>query len=626
MKNLSKKIAFISEHASPLASLGGVDSGGQNVYVDRLARKLTNFGYDVDVFTRKDNKDLPDVVQLCPGVRVVHIKAGPSRQIPKEDLLPLMENFTNNMVEFIEKTGMDYKLIHAHFFMSALVAADIKLTLNIPFVVTFHALGKVRRLHQKEADKFPDTRFDIEERIMQEADGLIAECPQDYHDFTELYEAPEENISTIPCGVDLRDFYPVDKIVARIVLGWNRDEKVILQLGRMVKRKGIANVVKALAILNEEKGLGVRLVIVGGASDDPDADITPEIGRLQELAERLGVGDKVTFAGRKNRDELKFYYNAADVFVSTPWYEPFGMTPLEAMACGTPVIGSNVGGIKYSVADGETGFHVPPKKPEALADKLHLLFSDTSLRNELKENAIDRIRNEFTWDIITGQIARLYNEITSVNLDGLGNGQNLHLVEKNFRRLAEAARNTERMLSTEILEASKVISECLLSNGKILACGNGGSAADAQHFVGELVGQFNMEDRPGLPAISLTADSSVITALGNDFGYAQIFAQQVEALAKDGDVLIGISTSGNSENVTEAFKRAQAKGVTCIGILGKDGGELIEFSDIALVVPSDNTQTIQEMHIHLLHTICELIEHQLFVSANVALPEYQISN
>ncbi|HET6528801.1 MAG TPA: glycosyltransferase [Balneolaceae bacterium] len=621
MKNLSKKIAFISEHASPLASLGGVDSGGQNVYVDRLARQLTRYGYEVDVFTRKDNAALPDVVELYPGVRVVHIKAGPEEQVRKEDLLPLMEGFTQNMIAFIEENEVKYELIHAHFFMSALVAADIKKALDIPFVVTFHALGKVRRIHQKEADKFPDSRFDIEERIMQEADRLIAECPQDFEDFIKFYDAPEDKIATIPCGVDLQDFYPIDRRVARMVLGWDQNEKVILQLGRMVKRKGIANVVKALAILSEKSDFPVRVVIVGGESDAPDPDITPEIGRLQELAERLGVADKVTFAGRKNRDQLKFYYNAADVFVSTPWYEPFGMTPLESMACGTPVIGSRVGGIKFSVADGETGFLVPPQNPEALADELYALLTNEALNDELRENAIERIKSEFTWDSIAGQMTRLYNQVTSSILEGADNSQDLQLVEKNFHRLAEATRKTERMLSTEVLEASKMIVQCLMAKGKVLACGNGGSAADAQHFVGELVGHFMMDERPGLSAIALTADTSVITALGNDFGYGQIFARQVEALAESGDVLVGISTSGDSENVIEAFKEARKKEVTCIGILGKGGGELKELSDVALVVPSSSTQIVQEMHIHLIHTVCELVEQQLFIKNKVALPE-----
>lgn len=624
MKNLTKKIAFISDHASPLASLGGVDSGGQNVYVDRLARQLTEYGYEVDVFTRKDNADLPDVVELYPGVRVVHIKAGPEEQVPKEEMLPFMDEFTTNMMKFIKEKNVEYEVMHAHFFMSALVAADIKKSLGIPFVVTFHALGKVRRIHQKEADKFPDTRFAIEERVMQEADRMIAECPQDYKDFVEHYDAPAENIVTIPCGVDLQNFYPVDKMVARMVLGWDQNEKIILQLGRMVKRKGIANVVEALAVLSEKSDKAVRLVIVGGESDEPDPAITPEIGRLQNLAESLGVADKVAFVGRKNREQLKFYYSAADIFVSTPWYEPFGMTPLEAMACGTPVIGSKVGGIKYSVADSETGFLVPPKDSDALADKLHTLISNTSLSRELRENAIARVESEFTWDIVARQIARLYDRVNSVVLVGRDAEQDLQVVEKNFRKLTETARRTERMLSMEVLEASKVIGRCLLRKGKVLSCGNGGSAADAQHFVGELVGHFMLDERPGLPAISLTADTSVITALSNDYGYDQVFARQVESLGNEGDILIGISTSGNSKNVIEAFKAARKKDVLCIGILGKDGGRLKEFSDLALVVPSNNTKTIQEMHIHLIHTICELVEQQLFIKKTNALPQHDL--
>ncbi|HLR76245.1 MAG TPA: glycosyltransferase [Balneolaceae bacterium] len=625
MKNLSKNIAFISEHASPLATLGGVDSGGQNVYVDCLARKLTEYGYKVDIFTRKDNSALPRVVDLCPGVRVIHIEAGPLKEIPKEQLLQYMAAFTDKMAVFIEKNEIDYKLIHAHFFMSALVAADLKQLLNIPFVVTFHALGKVRRFHQKKADKFPDSRFDIEERIMREADRLIAECPQDVHDFTNLYGADTSTITTIPCGVDLNDFYPIDKSIARLTLNFDRDEKMILQLGRMVKRKGIANVVKALAILKEKYNFRARLVIVGGGSDNPDPAITPEIGRLKKIAASLGVENQIEFTGRKNRDKLKFYYNAADVFVSTPWYEPFGMTPLESMACGTPVIGSNVGGIKYSVADGETGFHVPAKEPEMLAAKLQNVLSNGVLRDELSTNAIGRVRNKFTWDKVTTQIVRLYNEISAANFHGRGNGHNFQLVENNFRRLAGAIRKTERMLSTEILEASKVISECFLGQGKVLTCGNGGSAAEAQHLSAELVGQFTMKNRPPLPTVSLTADSAVTTALSNDFGIGSVFAQQVQALAQKNDVLIGISTSGNSINVIEAFKQAHAMGITVIGILGGDGGQAATYADIALNVPSSNTQTIQEVHMHLLHTICELVEHQLFVDENVVEPE-QIEN
>lgn len=612
MKSLTKKIAFISEHASPLASLGGVDSGGQNVYVDRLARKLVDVGYEVDVFTRKDRPELPQVVELCPGVRVVHIEAGPERPIPKEELLDWMGDFTARMEQFISSRSREYELIHAHFFMSALVAADIKKDLGIPFVVTFHALGKVRRIHQKEADRFPDARFDIEERIMQEADKIIAECPQDFQDFVNYYEAPEGNIVTIPCGVDLKDFYPIDSMVARMVLGLDHKEHIILQLGRMVKRKGVANVVEALALLNEAGMASVRLVVVGGESDKPDPEVTPEIGRLQDLGERLGIGEQITFVGRKNRDQLKFYYNAADVFVSTPWYEPFGMTPLESMACGTPVIGSRVGGIKYSVDEEETGFLVPPKDPGSLADKLQLLLTDQSLKAQMGQQALERVEKQFTWDKVTRNIIDVYEHVTTSTYVSNGCQQDLGVIGKGFAELIQVAKRTEKVLNTSVLEASKVLGRCLLQEGKVMICGNGGSASDAQHFAAELVGRFDIENRPALPGVSLNTDTSVMTSLANDYGYERVFARQVEGLGNPQDVLVGISTSGNSANVLEAFRTAKKKNIKCISLSGRGGGQLESLSDLALTVPSENTQIIQEVHIHLIHTLCGLIEGHLF--------------
>jgi phosphoheptose isomerase len=287
------------------------------------------------------------------------------------------------------------------------------------------------------------------------------------------------------------------------------------------------------------------------------------------------------------------------------------------MACGTPVIGAEVGGIKFSVANGKTGLLVPPKDPEALAESLLTLLSNESLSGQFKSNAIERVKSKFTWEIIARQMARLYDQMNSVVLVGPNNEEDLKLVEKNFNDLIQVARRTEKIIGIEVLEASKVIGRCLLRGGKIIACGNGGSAADAQHFVGELIGHFILDDRPGLPATSLTADTSVITAIANDYGYDQVFARQVEALGKPGDVLMGISTSGNSPNVIEAFKKARTKEITCIAILGKDGGELKRYSDISLIVPSSSTKTIQEIHIHLIHTICQLVEQQLFMKEKV---------
>lgn len=408
MKN---RIAFISEHASPLALIGGTDSGGQNIYVDRVARHLCSIGYEVDVFTRCDNQTIGMIVDYAPGIRVINIEAGPKAFVPKEDLFQYMDDFSSEMMEFIQNEEIEYGLIHAHFWMSGYVASAIKKTLDIPYVITFHALGKVRRIHQGTSDGFPLIREKIEEMIVEEADCIIAECPQDKEDLLVHYFAEEEKIRVIPCGFDKTEFYPTDKRKAKIKLGLKPSEFIILQLGRMVPRKGVDNVIRGIGALLREREIPVRLLVVGGDSDIPDPVKTPEIGRLQQIAKEENVLDKVTFIGRKGRDELKNYYNAADIFVSTPWYEPFGITPLEAMACGTPVIGSNVGGIKYSVEHGKTGFLVPANEPEILKERIFQIIQNKTLFNAFRINAIKRVNSMFTWEIVAEDIAALYQDV-----------------------------------------------------------------------------------------------------------------------------------------------------------------------------------------------------------------------
>ena len=408
---MKKKIAFISEHASPLATLGGVDAGGQNVYVAELARQLIKNGYDVDVFTRWEDASLEQVVDYVPGVRVVHIQAGPVQYVHKEELLPFMAEFREHMIDYMMEEDIRYDLVHANFWMSALVASEIKQILGIPYVITFHALGHVRRIYQKEADKFPPERLQIEEETARLADQVIAECPQDKEDLIHYYGVDPARIAIIPCGFNPSEFYPVNRSFARSLLGLNQKEHILLQLGRMVPRKGVDNVIKALAYLKNFR-TPLRLIVVGGESDHPDPLCCPEIARLQKLAEAEGVHMSVTFAGRKGRDMLKYYYSAADVFITTPWYEPFGITPLESMACGTPVIGAKVGGIKFSVKDGQTGFLVPPNDPEALADKIEYMLSDSLLIRKMKTNAIQRVHTLFTWAKIADAVATMYEAVT----------------------------------------------------------------------------------------------------------------------------------------------------------------------------------------------------------------------
>lgn len=407
---MRRRIAFISEHASPLAVLGGVDAGGQNVYVAELAKYLSKMDYDVDVFTRWEDPSLPQVVDWMDNVRVVHIKAGPIKYIHKEGLLQYMPAFRKNMMRFMEQEDIIYDLVHANFFMSALVAMELKEIMDIPYVVTYHALGKVRRLHQKEADKFPIERLNIEEETAARADKIIAECQQDKEDLCNLYNADVSKLSIVPCGFCPSEFYPINQSFARRYLGLNQNENIILQLGRMVPRKGVDNVIQALSLLKSSTQK-TQLVIVGGESEIPDPKICPEIGRLQKIAEDLGVASSITFIGRRDRHLLKYFYSSADIFITTPWYEPFGITPLESMACGTPVIGANVGGIKFSVKNGQTGYLVPPKDPEALASKIDHLLSNKTLLKKMQVNCLKRVHKLFTWKNVAGSVAGVYEEV-----------------------------------------------------------------------------------------------------------------------------------------------------------------------------------------------------------------------
>ncbi|HEX6992662.1 MAG TPA: glycosyltransferase [Gammaproteobacteria bacterium] len=403
------RIAMISDHASPLAALGSADAGGQNVYVAHLTRCLADRGLQVDVFTRRDSPDQPEVVAWHPGSRVIHVPAGPPEPIPKEELLPHMDAFTRFVRRACRRRG--YDLLHANFWMSGLTAAEVKLALDIPFVITFHALGRIRRVHQGSADRFPDCRFQHEERIARSADRIIAECPQDRADLMTHYAADPDRISVVPCGFDPAELAPVPKHLARAKLGLPQDVFLVLQLGRLVPRKGIATAIEGFARFVRGTGIDARLLIVGGDGYEPDPGRTPEIARLTAIAENERVAARVLFSGRRDRQMLRYYFSAADVFVTLPWYEPFGITPLEAMACAVPVVGSRVGGVKYTVVDGRTGCLIPPSDPDALASCLAALHANPAQRSAMGRAGRARVLRHFTWRDVALAVEAVYEEV-----------------------------------------------------------------------------------------------------------------------------------------------------------------------------------------------------------------------
>lgn len=601
---MNKKIAFISDHASPLATLGGVDSGGQNVYVAEVARCLAQKGYLVDIFTRRENTVIPKVVDFAPHVRVIHVPAGPATILPKEELFDYMQEFTEYVLHFIQEEKIEYDLIHAHFWLSGMVAMEIKKELDIPFVITFHALGQVRRLHQGTEDKFPPQREQIERDIMWHADKIIAECPNDLKDLMQLYHAPQEKLEIIPCGYSPEDFYPIAKEIAKDKLALSSELDYILQLGRIVPRKGIDNVIEAFACIHTSMPR-LRLLIVGGNLDDPAQD--PELVHLQQVAEDLQVDQKVIFVGQKTREELKYYYSAADIFVTTPWYEPFGITPLESMACGTPVVGSDVGGITYTVNHGETGLLVPPRNFQKLAEALSILYLDTAKREKMGQCALDHVRKTFTWQTVSKQIHELYEQLFPLHRQK----KTLQQLRNSFQEASQTFIKSADTLPKQIIKVAQEMCKTLLAGHKIMICGNGGSAAESQHFVAELVGRFEIPKRPGYPVLSLNTDNAVLTAWANDFGYEYIFQRQVQALGQTGDMLICLSTSGNSANILKALQQANKQNITAVNILGKSGGKAAQFADYNIIVPSQDTARIQEVHLHIIHQLCWLVEARM---------------
>jgi len=403
-----RRIAFLSEHASPAALRGGVDAGGQNVYVDEVSRNLARLGYAVDVFTRRDRPDLPDVLEWAPGVRIVHLEAGPAAYVFKDDLWPHMPAFRDAFLRVARRNGMCYDLLHGNFWMSGWVAVELGARLGIPAAQIFHATGLTKRHHQGAADTSPAGRIGVERAIVRRADRLIAQCPSERSELIADYGADPAKVAVIPSAVNTSVFRPVSRAEARRRIGLETDGPVVVYVGRMLPRKDVRNVVRALALLIREHGVPATLLLVGGESAEPDAAATPEIGVLRSLAAELGIAERVRFAGKRQADELRHYYCAGDVAVTMPWYEPFGLTPLEGMACGRPVIGAAVGGIPFTIADGETGCLVPPRDPAALAERLHVLLADAALRERMGRAARARVEREFTWPLVAQRTAALY--------------------------------------------------------------------------------------------------------------------------------------------------------------------------------------------------------------------------
>lgn len=424
---------MLSMHTSPVARLGGKETGGMNVYVRELTRALAVRGINVDIFTRATDPNAPFVDTTSLGVknaRVINIPVGPVAPVSKHKLIDYVTPFAQGINEFAVGENLSYDILHAHYWLSG-VAAQCLLSMDpilkshvvssngngnrrkyAPIIQMFHTLGAMKnRVARTASEAETEARIVSECDLMRTVTRVVASTPRDREQMIELCDAPADHIVIIPPGVDTNMFHPIPNARAREWIG-SYDDKTVLFVGRIDPVKGLDTWFRAMKlVVDRDPTLRHRMCVclIGGDLDD-DLDPDSELARLQILKEELGIGDIVTFLGGRAQASLPFYYSAADTVVMPSRYESFGLAALEAMACGTPVVASDVGGLSYLIRDGETGFLVPEGHAELFAEKISLLLHDPKLRNEMGERGIEEAL-EYSWWNIGERMVELYSDV-----------------------------------------------------------------------------------------------------------------------------------------------------------------------------------------------------------------------
>ena len=395
------RVAFISFHACPLAAPGEGKSGGMNVYVGQLALALGELGLEVDIFTRDHADGTCQVQSFGPNVRVVHLPGG-NPESPPEDLFTYLPQFLECLREYQLEHGLTYQAYHSHYWLSGWVGAALARPQGVPHVITFHTLALIK-MQSRAGEVEPLQRQRVEQELMASAGSIVAFSPHERDAMVSLYGADAGHIELVPCGVDLSLFRPLDQQQARERLGLNGG-KVVLYVGRPEPLKGLELLLHTAAQL--ETCHEVRVLVVGGAtSGDQD------IHRMRELARDLKVEEVFDFVGRVDQDELPWYYSAADICVVPSYYESFGLAALEAMACGTPVVATRVGGLSTIVQHGRTGYLKSWRCPEAFASSLEMIMSSEGLQHSMGLAARRRAEG-MGWERVAARIAELYRTLS----------------------------------------------------------------------------------------------------------------------------------------------------------------------------------------------------------------------
>lgn len=392
---LPQRIAMLSLHTSPLAPLGGRETGGMNVYVLEVARGLAALGVAVDVFTRRTGDAEPEVVEFAPGARLVQITAGPVERLEKEDLLPFVDAFAERVEAFRAREGLTYEAIYSHYWLSVAAGDRLASRWHVPHEAMFHTLGDVKLRARASESERPE-RLEAERRLVHSLDRIVAATEHERQLFRQIFRVDARKVAVIPLGVDLGMFTPRPQAEARARLGLDPTRRSVLAVGRIEPLKGLDILIRAVGELQPR--VPVDLLIIGG-----DERAATEIARLESIAAEAGASAAVRFLGPKPHDALPDWYAAADVVAVPSFYESFGLVAVEAMACGTPVVASRVGGLASTVVDGRTGYLVPWRCPEPFAERIELLLRNEPLRLALGAAGVERMR-AYDWSVVAARV------------------------------------------------------------------------------------------------------------------------------------------------------------------------------------------------------------------------------
>ena len=403
-----QRVALISEHGDPAIEIGKEEAGGQNVYVRQVGEALARQGWQVDMFTRQSDATQPKIVEHSRHCRTIRLTAGPEAFIPRDDLFPYMPEFVRSFLCFQVENGIQYNLVHTHYWMSGWIGMELKKLQPLKQLHTYHSLGAVKYQSVSTIPSVAKTRLDSEKTCLETADRIVATSPQEMAHMRSLV-SPDGNIDVIPCGTDICRFGSVSQSRARQLLGFLPQNKVVLYVGRFDQRKGIETLVRAVG-QSTLRGEGNLKLVIGGGSRPGQSDGV-ERERIESIVAELGLQEMTLFAGRLGEDNLHLYYAAADVAVVPSHYEPFGLVAIEAMASGTPVVASDVGGLQFTVVPEETGLLAPAKDEAAFAKAIDRILSDSKWRDRLGQAGRQRVEKHFSWNGVAAQLSKLYRHV-----------------------------------------------------------------------------------------------------------------------------------------------------------------------------------------------------------------------